>query len=106
MSQTSGTRGAGLALAFPPELVDAIACRVVALLDERAPAVASPWLDVEQAATYIVASRQRVYDLVHAGTLRPARDGRRLLFRREWLDELLLSPTSDSQEPEEDRQPA
>ena len=87
--QSNGSHGVGLALAFPPELVDAIASRVVALLDERMPAVASPWLDVEQAAVYLAADKQRVYDLTHAGTLRPARDGRRLLFRREWLDEYL-----------------
>lgn len=81
-----------LALTFPPELVDAIALRVVELLEERTglPSPApSPYLDVDGAAAYLCASRQRIYDLVSAGTLAPCRDGRRLLLKRDDLDAYL-----------------
>lgn len=48
-----------------------------------------PWLDVAAAAVYLACSAKRIYDLVALGRLRCARDGRRLLFRREWLDAAL-----------------
>jgi excisionase family DNA binding protein len=49
----------------------------------------SPWLDVEEAATYLRCGRQRIYDLVSQGRLRCGKDGSRSLFRREWLDDYL-----------------
>lgn len=77
-------------ISLPDALVNAIAERVVDLLDERDHGrPASPWLDVEEAAAYLRAGKQRIYDLVHEGRLHPARDGRRLLFRREQLDALV-----------------
>lgn len=48
-----------------------------------------PWLDVAAGAAYLCCSAKRIYDLVALGQLRCARDGRRLLFRREWLDAAL-----------------
>lgn len=78
-----------LALDFPPELVDAIAFRVVELLEDRGGLTTHappPYLNVDQAAEYIAAGRQRIYDLVSAGTLQPCRDGTRLLFKRSTLD--------------------
>src|SRR5690242_20549548 len=86
-------RTSGIALAVPSELIAAIADRVADVLEQRGlttnPAP-SPWMGVENAAHYIEASgKQRVYDLVHEGALRPARDGRRLLFHREELDRYL-----------------
>ena len=48
-----------------------------------------PWFDVPAAAVYLACSAKRIYDLVALGRLRCARDGRRLLFRREWLDAAL-----------------
>jgi len=85
-------RESPLNLAVPPELVDAIAERVVDLLAERSPAQAepTPWLDVGAAACYLACETHRIYDLVSARRLRCARDGRRLLFRREWLDDALV----------------
>jgi len=53
---------------------------------ERRP---EPWCDVETAALYLACGQQRIYDLVAQRRLRVARDGRRLPFRREWLDEYL-----------------
>ena len=81
-----------LQIAIPDELVDLIARRVLELLDERAAASSPPraaWLTVEGAAAHLNCSRQRVYDLVHAGALKPGRDGRRLLFRASDIDRYL-----------------
>lgn len=82
-----------LGLNVPSELLDAIATRVADELERRGAlttnATASPWLGVEQAADYLRCGRQRVYDLVAGGQLRPAKDGRRSLFRRDWLDTYL-----------------
>jgi len=91
MHQGNGTSGAGLALTFPPELVDTIARRAVELLREQVPATpASPYLTVEEAANYLrCTSKQRIYDLVHQCALAPRRDGKRLLFHRDTLDSYL-----------------
>lgn len=47
------------------------------------------WYNVQQAAGYLACKPQRIYDLVSLGRLKCAKDGRRVLFRREWLDEVL-----------------
>ena len=82
-----------LSLAVPPELVELVAARAAELVEDRERQAAEPWLDVEEAALYIAAKRQRVYDLVSQGRLRHCREGRRLLFRREWLDGCLEEAT-------------
>ncbi len=86
------TNGSSLSLAVPPELVEAVAERVAELLVERLPAQhgPEPWLDVDAAAVYLACRPHRVYDLVAEGRVRCAKDGRRSLFRREWLDHYLL----------------
>jgi excisionase family DNA binding protein len=50
---------------------------------------ASPYLTVEQAASYIGSGRQRVYNLCSDGRLRRYRDGSRVLVRRDELDAYL-----------------
>jgi excisionase family DNA binding protein len=86
------TNGSSLSLAVPLELVEAVAARVVDLLAERLPTQhgPQPWLDVDAAADYLACRSHRVYDLVAEGRVRCAKDGRRSLFRREWLDDYLL----------------
>lgn len=69
----------------PDELVDAIADRVA----ERLERPAEGWLDVDQAAAYIAAPRSRIYDWIAQERVECRRDGRRVLFRREWLDAAL-----------------
>lgn len=90
MPQASPQPGGALALTVPSALVDAIAGRVVELLDERGAisgtSTSSPWLDADEAAAYLRCAKQRVYDLVSAGALERAGDGRRLLFHRDALD--------------------
>jgi excisionase family DNA binding protein len=96
------SRGASSALALnvPPELVDALAGRVVELLAERgalgAPVTAEGWIGVDEAAAYIGKPRSRLYDLAERGALRHGRDGRSLLFRRSDLDAYLLGEGGDS----------
>jgi len=65
---------------------------VAEVLAERLPAQRGPepWLDVDAAAAYIAAKPHRLYDLVAEGRVRCAKDGRRSVFRREWLDDYLL----------------
>lgn len=71
-----------LALTIPDELVDLIADRVV----ERLGAPPEPWLDVDAAAIHLACPKSRIYDLVAQERVECRRDGRRVLFRREWLD--------------------
>ena len=68
----------------PDELVDAIADRVLELLEARGD-IDRP-MTVDEAADYLRCKPQRIYDLVHVDQLVPLRDGRRLLFRRRELD--------------------
>jgi excisionase family DNA binding protein len=69
-------------------LADALAER----LAEQAAALDSqqePYWTAEQAAAYIAADKQRIYDLRSQGRLHCVKDGSRLLTRRSWLDAYL-----------------
>lgn len=70
---------------IPDELVDAIADRVADRLERPA----EGWLDVDQAADYICAPKSRIYDWIAQERVEHRRDGRRVLFRRAWLDAAL-----------------
>lgn len=78
-----------LSLDFPPELVEAVAERVVELLDEREPTTVEPYLDVDGAALLLACPKSRIYSLVSAKRIPHYRDGSRLLFRpdelRDWV---------------------
>jgi len=78
-----------LALTVPPELVEAVAVRVVDLLAGRLPAQRDGYLGVEEAAAYLACPKSRVYELVAAKRVRHYRDGRRVLFKAEDLDAVL-----------------
>lgn len=78
-----------LSLTFPAAVVDAIALRVVELLDERAALAAQqpePWISVEEAAVHLGKPKSRLWDLAAQGALPHGRDGRSVLFRRSDLD--------------------
>jgi excisionase family DNA binding protein len=47
------------------------------------------WLTVDQAADYLACGKQRIYNLVSQRRIRFAKDGSRVLFRRQWLDDIL-----------------
>lgn len=83
---------ATLNVTFPDELVEQIARRTAGLLAERETERAAGWLNAEQAADYLACPQSRIYDLVQIGRLRRKLDGRRLLFRAEWLDAVLRDP--------------
>jgi len=74
-----------VAVALSDEDVERIAQRVLA----AGSSPSDPWLSIEEAAEHLRAKPQRLYDLVSTGRLKPAKDGRRLLFRRSWLDAYL-----------------
>lgn len=48
---------------------------------------AFPWLDVEGAAKHLACPRSRIYALVSVRRIPHYKDGSRLLFRREELDD-------------------
>jgi excisionase family DNA binding protein len=78
---------------LPDEVVDELVRRTVAALAERQADEPEPWLNVNSAAAYLDCTPRRIYDLVEQGRLTPMRDGRRLLFRRQWLDAALDAET-------------
>lgn len=45
------------------------------------------WLTTDAAATYLSCTPSRVRHLVKIGRLRSARDMRRLVFKKSWLDD-------------------
>ena len=81
--------GFRMSLGVPPELVEAIAERVADSVIEHLPRPPEPYMNVDEAATYLAAPKSRVYELVERNRVRVHRDGRRLLFRREDLDAAL-----------------
>jgi excisionase family DNA binding protein len=81
-----------LSLSLPDEVLDEIARRVADILEARRlakPADAKRWLTVSEAASYIGAKPQRIYDLRSTGRLSRCGDGRRGLVDRRELDDLV-----------------
>jgi excisionase family DNA binding protein len=62
-------------------------------------ATAEPWFDVPRAAAYLACKKKRIYDLKSEGRLRYAKEGGRLVFRREWLD-AVIELGGENDEPE------
>lgn len=79
-------------LALPPALLDAITERAAEVVLERlrAEAEAPPrMLTVPEAAAFLRAKPQRVYDLLSDGRLTRQKDGRRVLVDRQELERYL-----------------
>jgi excisionase family DNA binding protein len=78
-----------LAIAIPPNMIEAIAERAAELvletLAERAGA-ASPYLTIPEAAAYARCKRQRIDDLLSARRLTRYKDGRRTLVLKAELE--------------------
>jgi excisionase family DNA binding protein len=71
------------------ELLDQIAADPVALERLRglvAVPAAEPWVGVHQAAEHLGCKPQRIYNLVHDGSIPHRKDGPRLRFRLSELD--------------------
>lgn len=90
MSQSPGEP---LLLAVPESLVGQVAERAAALVLARIghAAAASPFLTVAEAAVYLRAKPQRVYDLLSTRRLTRFKDGRRVLVSRAELDAYLAA---------------
>ena len=73
------------ALVLPPELIDAVADRVLHVLDERLP-LQQQWMGVDEAAAHLCCSKHRIYHLVSERRIPHEREGARLLFDRQALD--------------------
>lgn len=72
-------------------LVDILAPRIAELIRDQPTKVdpPSPFLTVPEAATYLRASRQRIYDLLSSRAVPKVKDGSRVLLRRDDLDAYL-----------------
>jgi excisionase family DNA binding protein len=104
----TGVMSGTLRLQFdlPPEALEKIAERVAEILGEGAGKLAAPidrpYLNVSEAAEYLRASRQRVYDLLSCGRLRRYKDGSRVLVSRAELEAYLSQqdrPTPRNRQP-------
>jgi excisionase family DNA binding protein len=87
-----GTAAEPLTLAIPDVLAERIAERAAEIALERLrgeAGVRSPYLTVPEAAEYLRAKPQRVYDLLSSRRLTRYRDGRRVLVSRAELDAYL-----------------
>ncbi|MGE5700864.1 MAG: helix-turn-helix domain-containing protein [Arthrospira platensis] len=84
---TNGDGGAmiELTVTLTDQQLAEIAQRAAALLSNTTPTV-SPWLNVTDAAERLRCGKDRIYDLIALGKLRPHRDGRRVLLHRDDLD--------------------
>ena len=67
-------------------LADRVAERLAGRLEHTGNNGDAGWLTADQAAAYIGAPRSRVYDLVAQRRVEHRKDGRKLLFRKQWLD--------------------
>ncbi len=76
----------GFALPLPAELIDALGDRVAERVLERMSDRSSPWLTVDDAASYTGLSKDALYKLTAAKAIPHAKPGKRLLFKREELD--------------------
>jgi excisionase family DNA binding protein len=65
-------------------------------MESRAQDHGGGWLDVRDAAAHLACSTKRIYDLVAQRRVRFARGGRRLLFRVEWLDAMVIGQAPGS----------
>jgi excisionase family DNA binding protein len=74
---------------FLEQLAELVTARVLANLDANPSTVASPYLTVAEAADYLRARKQRVYDLLSARRLTRYKDGSRVLISRAELDDYL-----------------
>ena len=85
---------AQLTLSLPDELLQALAERIVEVLQEQTgalPTTESPWLDFRSTMSYLGFSRNKLYKLTAARAIpfRKKQDGQGLLFHRDELNRWL-----------------
>jgi excisionase family DNA binding protein len=74
-----------LTVTLTDEQVAQIAEVAASLLLKNQPQT-SPWLNTSEAAQHLRCGKDRIYDLIALGKLRPRRDGRRVLLHQKDLD--------------------
>lgn len=84
---------------LPAETISALAAVLARHLPAPERSDPSPFLTVAEAAVYLRASRQRVYDLLSSRRLPKYRDGARVLIRRADLDAYLGQPAPERARP-------
>lgn len=85
---TAELRLAGAVLVLDDAALEQLVDQVADRLGDRA--CTEPWIrGADAAAAYLGCKPKRIYDLVSLGDLEHRKDGSRLLFRREWLDDVL-----------------
>jgi excisionase family DNA binding protein len=84
---------AALLAELDDDALDVLAKRLAPRLAAQAEPKTDRWLTVEDAAAYLGCAKQRIYNLVSQRRLRHVKDGSRVLFRRQWLDEHLEAST-------------
>jgi excisionase family DNA binding protein len=63
------------------------------VVDDTQDSIDDRWLTTEAAAIYLSCGPSRVRYLVKTGRLRSARDVRRLIFKKSWLDQAIDQAT-------------
>jgi len=86
-------RAVQVSFPVPTEVIEQLAQQVLTLVEQQVAVAPEPYLNPEDAATYLACPKSRIYALTEQGKLRHARDGRKLKFRREWLDDSLQEET-------------
>lgn len=98
MSSATTLTIAGATIELEVASLEVLADLVADRLDDRGASEPESWLGVKEAAVYLGCPVSRIYDLVAMRKGDPERgvefrkDGARLVFRREWLDEGLERP--------------
>jgi excisionase family DNA binding protein len=80
-----------LELRLDDAALDALADKLAARLADRLGGNSSPWLNAQDAASYLGCSLSRVRKLTMTGELPVHRDGSRTLYRRDDLDGFILA---------------
>ena len=80
---------------LPAEFVEAVAARVADLITDRfePPKQWPEWMNVPTAARYLDCGEHRLYKLAERGQIPHVRDGARIFFERQALDEWMRSRT-------------
>jgi len=88
----------GLQITLPPDVLEQIAERAAAIVVERLPSPepGSPYMTIPEAADYLRAKPQRVYDLLSSGRLTRHKDGSRVLIERAQLAAHVASAVAPS----------
>lgn len=89
LSQPLVHMGTDMGLRLPDGLLERLADLIAERLADASESIPLGYLGVPESAEYLCCGERRIYDLKASGRLRFTKDGTRLLFRREWLDDCL-----------------